>query len=122
LRTNFRMPDLISIGLGGGSIVRGKGSVRVGPDSVGYRLEEEALVFGGRTLTATDIAVAVGRAELGERKKVAKLDRKLVKNADETIVEMVERSIDGLKLSAAPVPVVLVGGGSILLPDKIEGA
>jgi len=122
VRTNFRMPDLISIGLGGGSIVRGKGAVRVGPDSVGYRLEEEALVFGGKTLTATDIAVAVGRAELGDRKKVAKLDRKLVKNADETIVEMVERSIDGLKLSAAPVPVVLVGGGSILLPDKIEGA
>ncbi|MBV9088105.1 MAG: hypothetical protein JOY79_11515 [Acidobacteriaceae bacterium] len=27
-----------------------------------------------------------------------------------------------MKLSAAPVPVVLVGGGSILLPDKIEGA
>ena len=124
VRTNFRMPDLISIGLGGGSLVRGKGKgdVRVGPDSVGYRLEEEAIVFGGKTLTATDIAVAVGRARLGDSSRVASLDRTLVKNADRMILDMVERSIDGLKLSAAPVPVVLVGGGSILVPDKIEGA
>ncbi|MEI7745813.1 MAG: hydantoinase/oxoprolinase family protein, partial [Chloroflexota bacterium] len=38
VRTNFRMPDLISIGLGGGTIVRGAGDgVSVGPESVGYR-------------------------------------------------------------------------------------
>ena len=38
VRTNFRMPDLISIGLGGGSRVRRQnGHVHVGPDSVGYR-------------------------------------------------------------------------------------
>jgi len=122
VRTNFRMPDLISIGLGGGSIVRNKGTVSVGPDSVGYRLEEESIVFGGKTLTATDIAVAAGRAKLGDPRKVDKLDRKLVKNAYNTILEMIERSIDGMKLSAAPVPVVLVGGGSILLSDKIAGA
>lgn len=38
VRTNFRMPDVISIGLGGGSIVRElpDGTVTVGPDSVGY--------------------------------------------------------------------------------------
>jgi N-methylhydantoinase A/oxoprolinase/acetone carboxylase beta subunit len=35
---------------------------------------------------------------------------------------MVEKCIDALKLSATPVPVVLVGGGSILLSDNIEGA
>jgi len=50
--------DLVSVGLGGGSRVRIQGNdVTVGPDSVGYRLEEESLVFGGRTLTATDVAV-----------------------------------------------------------------
>ena len=38
VRTNFRMPDVISIGLGGGSIVREQqdGTITVGPDSVGY--------------------------------------------------------------------------------------
>lgn len=123
VRTNFRMPDLISIGLGGGSRIRGEnGRVRVGPDSVGYRLEEESLVFGGKTFTATDVAVAMGRAKLGDASKLGKLIHKTAKQADRTIRQMVERCIDGLKLSPAPVPVVLVGGGSILLPDKIEGA
>ncbi|EIM79803.1 uncharacterized protein STEHIDRAFT_163362 [Stereum hirsutum FP-91666 SS1] len=46
-----------SIGLGGGSLIRqdpSTGRVIIGPDSVGYRITEEALVFGGKTLTATD--------------------------------------------------------------------
>ncbi len=123
VRTNFRMPDLISIGLGGGSRVRREnGRVRVGPDSVGYRLEEEALVFGGRTFTATDVAVAVGRANLGDAKKLPRSGHTMVKQADRLIRQMVERCIDGLKLSSAAVPVVLVGGGSILLPEEMEGA
>ena len=44
VRTNFRMPDVISIGLGGGSIVRehDDGTVTVGPDSVGYQITEKA--------------------------------------------------------------------------------
>jgi N-methylhydantoinase A/oxoprolinase/acetone carboxylase beta subunit len=123
VRTNFRMPDLISIGLGGGSRIRSKnGRVQVGPDSVGYLLEEEALVFGGKTLTATDVAVAAGRTKLGERGRVAKVSSKTIKQADRAIRQMVERCIDTLKLSPAAVSVVLVGGGSVLLPDEIEGA
>ena len=62
VRTNFRMPDLISIGLGGGTIVRGEGdAVRVGPDSVGYRVVTEALVMGGATPTLSDVSVKAGR-------------------------------------------------------------
>ena len=49
------MPDVLSMGLGGGSLVRpGNGQddgVTVGPDSVGYELTERALVFGGDELT-----------------------------------------------------------------------
>ncbi|MEV6158916.1 hydantoinase/oxoprolinase family protein [Nonomuraea sp. NPDC052129] len=60
--TNFRMPDILAIALGGGTVVRpGGAGVRVGPDSVGYRIAEEALVFGGATTTVTDAAVAGGR-------------------------------------------------------------
>ncbi len=47
VRTLFRMPDLLSIGLGGGSLVE-RDPLAVGPQSVGYRLTREALVFGGR--------------------------------------------------------------------------
>lgn len=67
VRTNFRMPDVVSIGLGGGSIVRQRadGSVTVGPDSVGYEITEKAMVFGGDVMTATDIAVRLGMVQLG---------------------------------------------------------
>ena len=49
VRTNFRMPDVLSIPLGGGSVVE-RDPLRIGPESVGYRLPEEALVFGGPKL------------------------------------------------------------------------
>ena len=38
----------------------------MGPDSVGYRIAEKALVFGGDTMTATDVAVRLGMVELGD--------------------------------------------------------
>lgn len=123
-RTNFRMPDLVSIGLGGGTIIRIKdnGDFTIGPDSVGYRLPEKALIFGGDTLTATDVAVALGKAELGDPAKVAHLDRALLERVYAKMVEMVEEAIDKMKTSADPIPVILVGGGSILLPTELEGA
>src|SRR3954447_12956827 len=66
VRTLFRMPDLYSLGLGGGSVVR-LDPLRLGPDSVGYHLLREARVFGGATLTATDMAVATGLVEIGDK-------------------------------------------------------
>jgi N-methylhydantoinase A/oxoprolinase/acetone carboxylase beta subunit len=123
VRTNFRMPDVISIGLGGGSIVREKdGVVTVGPDSVGYRLTEKALVFGGDTLTATDVAVRLGLANVGDPAKAAPIDQALAERALARIVEMVEDHLDSMKTSGEAVDVVLVGGGSILVPDRIAGA
>src|SRR6185295_18490588 len=71
VRTNFRMPDVLSLGIGGGSHVDG---AEVGPQSVGYELTSRALVFGGDVLTATDLAVAAGLADIGDRDRVAGLD------------------------------------------------
>jgi N-methylhydantoinase A/oxoprolinase/acetone carboxylase beta subunit len=122
VRTNFRMPDIVSIGLGGGSIVRRDGGLAVGPDSVGYRLTEKALVFGGDTLTATDVAVAAGLADLGDRERVASLEPDLVRTAAAEIRAMVERGVDRIKTSAGAVPVILVGGGTILLGEGLAGA
>lgn len=123
-RTNFRMPDLISIGLGGGTIVRvqADGQFSVGPDSVGYRLPQKGLAFGGDTLTTTDVVIALGKANLGDAQKVAHLDRTLLEQVYSRMVEMVEEAIDKMKTSSEPVPVILVGGGSILLPDTLKGA
>ncbi|GAA0936493.1 hydantoinase/oxoprolinase family protein [Pseudonocardia zijingensis] len=122
IRTNFRMPDVLSVGLGGGSRVRGSGTdTTVGPDSVGYRLTEQALVFGGDVLTATDVAVAAGRVEIGDGSLVAGLDPAAVAAALDRIAADVADVVDRMRISADPLPVVAVGGGSVLLPDSFPG-
>ncbi|MEA1961027.1 MAG: hydantoinase/oxoprolinase family protein [Bacillota bacterium] len=121
-RTNFRMPDILAIGLGGGTIIRGNdGEIKVGPDSVGYQITEKALVFGGDIMTATDIAVRLGLAELGDASKVAHIDESFAQKAMDRMMEKIEDGIDKMKLSAEPVPVVLVGGGGILVRDGLKG-
>lgn len=124
VRTNFRMPDVVTIGLGGGSIVRQQddGSVTVGPDSVGYRISEKALIFGGDTITATDIAVRLGMFELGDKDKVSHIGVEFAEKAMAQMKVMVEDAIDAMKVSSADVDVILVGGGSITLPENLEGA
>ena len=54
VRTNFTIPDVHSIALGGGSFVgTTDGRVSVGPLSVGHLLDKEGIYFGGETLTVS---------------------------------------------------------------------
>ena len=121
VRTNFRMPDIQAIGLGGGSLVLDDGAT-IGPRSVGYRLVTDGLVFGGDTLTTTDIIVAAGTADIGDAGKVADLDSSVVDTAVEKIHAIVDNGIDQMKSSRDPVPVVLVGGGAVLVTKSLATA
>ncbi|NYV67395.1 hydantoinase/oxoprolinase family protein [Bacillus sp. Gen3] len=122
IRTNFRMPDIISVGLGGGSIVRvNNGKITIGPDSVGYKISQEALVFGGSTLTTTDIAVRLGLADVGDKNLVAHIDEAFAKDVLIEISSLIEQAIDKMKTSSEDVQLVIVGGGSIIVPDTIRG-
>ncbi len=120
VRTLFRMPDLLTIGIGGGTIVETE-PLKIGPVSVGYRLTEEALVFGGDTLTCTDIAVAGGLADIGERRHLGDLAPDLVERAITNIQDQLREAVDRMKTDAAEVPLLAVGGGAILAPDAIDG-
>lgn len=69
VQTNYAIPDTVSVGLGGGSLLRTGSNapgvadgIALGPDSVGHRLVTEALAFGGNTATSTDVAVVMGYA------------------------------------------------------------
>jgi N-methylhydantoinase A/oxoprolinase/acetone carboxylase beta subunit len=121
VRTNFRMPDVFSFGLGGGSIVAGQGDgIIVGPRSVGYEITRRALCFGGEVLTATDVAVGLGMAQIGDPARVAHLDPSMLQAAKQVIDGMLERAVERSRVSAARIPVIAVGGGSILMPDRIS--
>ena len=118
VRTNFAMPDVISIGLGGGSIVATKEPMAIGPVSVGHELLQKATVFGGDTLTATDLAVAAGRCEVGSNNppSISSID-KLIEILDKMVSDQVARA----RTSNKAIPVIAVGGGSVMMPNEIDG-
>lgn len=124
VRTNFRMPDILSVGLGGGTKIKllDNGEFTIGPESVGHNLYKEGLAFGGETLTTTDIVIALGKSNIGDRSLVSHLDKKLLEKIYNKMVEMLEEAIDKMKTNADDVSVVLVGGGSILFPTILKGA
>lgn len=124
VQTNFRMPDIYSLGLGGGTVItlNDNNHFKIGPESVGYQLTEKAKVFGGDILTATDIAVAKGVLKLGNPDHVKYIDKETVEKVYQEMLEMIERSIERMKTSAANVPVILVGGGSSLIKGDLSGA
>ena len=116
------MPDVLSIALGGGTRVRGDAErIVLGPDSVGFELTRRGMVFGGGDLTTTDIAVRAGQASVGDPRRVAALDSRLVTATFDRIHGQIEDAIDQMKTSSLPVPVILVGGGHILLSRSLRG-
>ncbi|KNY04064.1 hydantoinase/oxoprolinase N-terminal domain-containing protein [Microbacterium sp. GCS4] len=122
VRTNFRMPDVLSVGIGGGTIVD-VASGRVGPDSVGYRIDREGLLFGGSTPTLTDAAALAGSPVAGRRLPAlsstvsSALDRALALVADR-----LDEAVERLSLGRMDIPLVVVGGGGFLVPDSLASA
>lgn len=132
--TNFRMPDVVAVGIGGGTIVRfSDGVCSLGPDSVGYRLLTEGLAFGGTTLTLSDVMLCEGEVSIPNAMAVSELKKSIetttglayldvVKRVKANIKDRIEDLVDKLKTDADNIPVIACGGGAFLLPKAIEGA
>lgn len=121
IRTNFRMPDILAIGLGGGSVVSDDGA-KVGPQSVGHKLVTQGLVFGGDVLTTTDILVASGQADIGDKSLMKPLPAALVARAQDTMHRMLNDNIEMMKPGGKDMPVILVGGGAVLVTQGLNAA
>lgn len=122
VRTNFRMPDLISVGLGGGSVVRNGDGISIGPDSVGYDVITEAVCMGGSTLTLSDISLAAGRLEgFGDPARLSDLSDSLADAAIAWVDEKIGVLCERMKASSTPLPLIAVGGGAHLVPPELRG-
>ncbi|MFV0248567.1 MAG: hydantoinase/oxoprolinase N-terminal domain-containing protein [Tenacibaculum sp.] len=132
--TNFRMPDVVAVGIGGGTLVRFKNAnCTLGPDSVGYLLKDKALAFGGDTLTLSDFFIAEGKTHFDDNLDINSL-KKNIENltgmpyntafikVKEIIRSKIEDLVDKLKTDARDITVIACGGGAFLLPEKIRGA
>jgi len=115
--TNVRMPDVVSVAAGGGTLVDADGSL--GIESVGRRLTSEALVFGGTTPTLTDAGVAAGRARIGDPSRVAGREDLIatLAAADARVADAVDR----MHLDPGGTDLVIVGGGAPLIGDDLPG-
>ncbi len=122
VNTNFRMPDILSIGLGGGTrIYEINENITVGPDSVGYEITKDSLIFGGEVLTASDIVTRLGYAFFDRTEQVKHLSEEFCNRVFEKMTEMLEDAIDQMKTSSKEVPLILSGGGSIIVSTSLKG-
>lgn len=132
VRMNFSMPHVESVGLGGGSIVEfNEDEALVGPNSVGSEITTKSLVFGGETVTATDLTVASGARSDGGLVSIgtvspSELHYRFTKDQKSgfaaAVKNKLEKVIDRMKTSPDPIPVLLVGGGSFIAPLELQGA
>lgn len=133
VRTNFRMPDILAIGLGGGTRIHldpglykadalSGADLRVGPDSVGYRITREGCLFGGPTLTASDIAVAAGKASFGDAARIPALSPAVRDAVWSRIQSMLADGVDRMKTARGDATIIAVGGGHFLVADDLKGA
>ncbi|MCC3646788.1 hydantoinase/oxoprolinase family protein [Cytobacillus oceanisediminis] len=134
VKTNVRCPDLLSIALGGGTIIKSlqDNVTGLGPESVGYNLVKLGKSFGGPILTVHDIAVATGRLSskldifdtnyVTHPGVIENLSSALVKEANARIKERVEIAIDQMKTESGLIPAIFIGGGALAVPQQdIEG-
>ncbi|RAK96822.1 hydantoinase/oxoprolinase [Aspergillus ibericus CBS 121593] len=124
VRTNFALPAVESIGLGGGSIIRMDEECSVGPDSVAHELLEKARLFGGDVLTATDIVVASAMhgltennplEEMGDLSNLHEITTEMVTQAQSLMRRKIEDLVDRTKIQKDDVDVLIVGGGAPII-------
>jgi N-methylhydantoinase A/oxoprolinase/acetone carboxylase beta subunit len=122
VRTNFRMPDIIALGLGGGSVIDSESDYKVGPDSVGHNLFEESISFGGQYLTSTDYALHQSLLTIpSANKDVVDLSPQVITKIENNIHQLISSGIDQIKTSRDDVPLILVGGGHCIIKNKPDG-
>ncbi len=114
VRTNLRMPDVLSIGVGGGSLVwRDRARWRVGPELGRLSLAERRL-----DLWRPDADIHRHRRARrpGEdwRSGPSRASRwRSVEAVLDDIHAQIEDAIDQVKVNAEPLPLIVVGGGNV---------
>lgn len=133
VHTNSRMPDILSLGLGGGTRIHldpalwqagafAPDALRIGPDSVGFRIATESFLFGGATLTASDIAAAAGHVRFGDAGRLPTLSDATIRTVQARFQQMLEDGIDRMKTARGDATILAVGGGAFLIPESLKGA
>ena len=120
IRTNFRMADVLSIPLGGGSIINEK-TPYVSNQSLGNRITTDSLSFNGSTTTITDIYTNQNKANFIPPNQNFKLSSEVIKSVEDEIYSKITIAVDRMKTDSKNIKAIVVGGGSFIIPKKLEG-
>lgn len=117
---HFSMPDVLSLAIGGGSII--SPDLAIGPKSVARKLKTESQSFGGKTITLTDVGLSLGLFIIPESQP------ELVSLSKEEAITIMEnlkkRLLYGLSLvqgKEKDLPIVVVGGAASLIKAALTG-
>ncbi|MDR1514042.1 MAG: hydantoinase/oxoprolinase family protein, partial [Propionibacteriaceae bacterium] len=121
--TNFPLPEVSSIALGGGTVVSQTGdAVTIGPGSVGYRVATESLIAGGAHITLSDVSVRSGRRlGFGDPALADQIPDHLASEAMRWVEDQIAGMVARAKVPREGLPLVAVGGGAHLVPDRVPG-
>jgi len=118
VKLQFPMPDVLSLAIGGGSIVCGE---KIGPESVARELLSQAQCFHGNVLTLTDVGVLTGHLEIaGAQCKNISLTKPQAKALLHSVHMQMEQAIAIVKGKNSSLPVIAVGGGAALLENVLQ--
>lgn len=118
---NFSMPDVYSIGMGGGSHVHiAPNKIEIGPRSCGNKTFTDGVAFGGKTLTLTDIALALGYVEIpGARPQNVDLSHKGCRAVINESIRKIYELISKIGPEHSHLPIIMIGGGATLFPKHL---
>ena len=120
---NFSMPDVHSIALGGGSHIQiERNKVEIDSKSCGSRTFIDSVSFGGKQLTLTDIALVLGYVEIpGARPKNVTISHRGCKVVMDDALRKIYELISKIGPEERSLPIIMIGGGSSLLPKNLLG-
>lgn len=118
---NFPMPDVQSIAMGGGSHIQiTQNRIEIGPLSCGNKTFTQSVSYGGKHLTLTDIALALGYVDIpGAKPKNVALSHKGCKAVIDVAIKKIYEVISKIGPDEYQLPIIMIGGGSSLLPKNL---
>ncbi|SMQ81496.1 N-methylhydantoinase A/oxoprolinase/acetone carboxylase, beta subunit [Bacillus sp. OV166] len=122
---NMRVPKMYSLPYGGGSLISiEEESVQI-KETIASDIEQQGISWGGDTWTLTDSFLKVYPDSFSDEKITLKGLDKLSEDDCQKVIKTVtgeiKKKISKLQLSNEALPVVLVGGGSSLLVNRLFG-
>lgn len=92
---NFRMLDVLIIGFVGGICVKGeKDNIKIGFESVGYRIIEDVIIFGGDILILLDVVIKLDMVFEDRKSNVENLDKEYCNEVYKKVILKLEDVVD----------------------------